>query len=193
MNLDDLIATAQPRTEKVRICVRGDLVAAHAAAVDALNRATSGDDSLAVSPEVIDAAAAVTAIEDEQEAHTVEMTVESVSRNRWANLLAQYPPTKEQRRLGHFADPDRFPIAMVAACVVELEGDVGRAEKLADVLSMAEWDKLERTALRLNATEVPHPKLPAATELVRANGHSSTTSDPEGSPEAGSLAGSGAQ
>lgn len=194
MNIDDLIATAQPQTEVVRVCARGELVPAHEEAVKALAEAAQADDSLAgVSPEVAAAAEAVKAIEDEQEAHTLSLTVTAVSRNRWANLLAQHPPTKEQRRIGHFADPASFPVAVVAECVVELEGDVSKAEKLADILSMAEWNKLESAALRLNGEETPHPKLAAATVILQTNGHSSTTSPPEASLEGGSLAGSGKQ
>lgn len=193
MNVDDLIATAQPRTEKVRICARGDLVAKHEAAVQALADAIAGrnEDSLAGSPEIAAAAEAVKEIEAEQDEYTFELVVTSVSRNRWADLLAKHPPTKEQRRAGHFADPNTFAVAVVAECVEGL--DPVKAAQLADVLPISEWGKLESAALILNATEMPSPKLPAATELLQANGQSSTTSDPEESPEAGSLAGSGEQ
>lgn len=193
MNIDDLIATAQPRTEVVRVCARGDLVAAHAKAVAALAELLSAadDDSLAGNPDVAAAAEAVKAIEAEQDEYTFEIVVSSVSRNRWANLLAEHPPTKEQRRAGHFADPATFAIAVVAECVDDL--DPAKAAKLADVLPISEWGKLESAALILNATETPSPKLQAVTDLLQANGHSSTTPPPEASREADSLAGSGVQ
>lgn len=193
MNIDELIATAQPRTEVVRICARGDLVARHAEAVAALAEilGRAEDDSLAGSPDVEAAAEAIKAIEAEQDEYTFEIVVTSVSRNRWANLLAAHPPTKEQRRAGHFADPTTFAIAVVAECVDDL--DPVKAAQLADVLPISEWGKLESAALILNATETPSPKLPAATELLRANGQSSTTSAPAASHEDGSLAGSGEQ
>lgn len=191
MNLDDLIATAQPRTEQVRVCVRGDLVERHAAAVATLRAAAEASDSLGGDPAVAEAAEAVRAIEDEQEASALTLTVTSVSRNRWADLLAKHPPTKEQRRAGHFAEPETFAIAVVAECVAELDAD--QAARLADVLPMAEWNKLESAALRLNATETPFPKLAAATEILQANGQSSTTAENEGSLAASSSDGSGAQ
>lgn len=193
MDLDDLIATAQPRTEKVRICARGDLVAAHADAVAAAGRAADESDSLAGSDSISEALERVKQIEDEQEAATVTFTVASVSRRVWADLLAKYPPSKEQRRAGHDHDPDKFPIAAVAASVQDPEMTEDQAAKLADVLPAGEWNKLWVTALSLNVTGTPAPKLAAATELVRVNGRSSTTSDREASPEAGSLAGSGEQ
>lgn len=191
MDIDELIATAQPRIERVRICARGDLVAAHQAAVRDLDEAVRGDDSLAGSPEVHEAAERVRAIEEEQEASTVEIAIHAVSRRKWADLLAKHPPSNEQRRAGLDHDPDTFPIAVVAACSEDVTEE--QARQLADVLPPGEWNKLWATAFGLNLTETPHPKLAAATELLQANGRSSTTSAHEASPEAGSLAGSGEQ
>jgi hypothetical protein len=185
VNIDDLIATAQPRIEKVRICARGDLVAKHQDAVVAMAATVSDDDSLAGNPATVEAAEAVRAVEDEMEAATVEVTVATVSRNQWADLLGTHPPSKEQRRLGHAYDPETFAIAMVAACLVPPLTDE-KAKELAGAIPFAEWQKLERAALMLNVSETPSPKLAAATELLQANGRSSTTSDPEGSLADGS-------
>lgn len=193
MNLDDLIATAQPRTEVVRICARGDLVAAHAEAMRALDEATRADDALSGSPAVDEALARVREVEAEQDAATMEFTVTAVPRKVWADLLAAHPPSKEQRRAGHVYNPDSFSIGLVTACVTDPEMSEDQAQKLTEVLHAAEWNKLENTAFRLNTTATPAPKLPAATALVRANGQSSTTPRSEESPEAGSLAGSGEQ
>lgn len=195
MNIDELIATAQPRTQQVRICARGDLVAAHAEAVEALGRVVDenrDDDSLA-NPGVTEAAARVKAVEEERDAAAVVFIVSSVSRQTWADLLANHPPSKEQRRAGHDHDPTTFPVAAIAACVTEPAMTLDQATKLADVLPAGEWNKLWVAALTLNVTETPNPKLAAATALLQANGPSSTSSDLEGSLEAGSLAGSGKQ
>lgn len=192
MNIDELIATAQPRTEKVRICARGDLVAAHAEAVAAMAAASDGDDSLAGNPATIEAAERVAAIEAEMDAAAAELTVQAVSRNRWADLLKDHPPSKEQRRLGYVYDPETFSVAVVAACLMP-PLEVDKARELADALPHAEWQKIERAAMTLNLTETPSPKLAAATELLRANAQSSTTPQPAASLEVGSLAGSGEQ
>lgn len=193
MNVDELIATAQPRTEKVRICARGDLVAKHQAAALALRETTADDDSLAGSPATVEAASAVVAVEAEIEAATVEFTVQSVSRQEWANLLALHPPTPEQRRAGETSDPVKFPIAVIAACVSDPKMTEDQAGKLADVLHAGEWNKLWQTAVGLNVTGTPHPKLAAATDLLQANGRSSTTPPSEGSLEDDSLVGRGEQ
>ena len=191
--VDDLIATAQPRTEKVRICARGDLVAAHAAAVVALAEEIGSDESLEGGTPTTDSAAEVVRIEEEMEASTVTFTVASVSRHVWADLLAANPPSKEERRAGHDHDPRTFPVAAVAACVTDPPMTEEQASKLADVLPPGEWNKLWVAALTINITGTPAPKLPAATELLRVNGRSSTTPPSEGSLEDGSSVGSGEQ
>lgn len=193
MNIDELIATAQPRTQLVRICARGDLLARHAETVRALGAAAEDDSDSLASTAVHDAAAAVQAIEEEMEAATVVFTVQSVSRQTWADLLAKYPPSKEQRRAGHDHDPARFPPAAVAASVIDPEMTEAQGQQLAETLHAGEFNKLWMAALELNITETPHPKLAAATELLQVNGPSSTTPQSEESPEVGSLAGSGVQ
>lgn len=197
MNIDDLIATAQPRTQEVPICARGDLVAAHEEAVRAYQAALKADDSLAGNPASVDAAEAVTAIEAAIEAATVTIVVRSVSRDAWADLLRDHPPSKEERRAGHDYNPKTFPPAAVAACTdLTLEQSQALASEREDgtpVLPPGEWAKLWTATFMLNVTETPRPKLAAATDLLRASGRSSTTSVPEASPVDGSLAGSGAR
>ncbi len=181
MNIDELIATAQPRTEVVRICARGDLVARHAEAAAALRKAMDDDQSPMGDPATVEASKAVVAIEAERDAATVEFTLQAVSRQKWANLLAKHPPTAEQRRAGHDNNPETFPVAAVAECCKEPTLTVEKAQQLAEVLHMGEWNKLWITVVGLNTTGTPDPKLAAATELLRVNGHSSTTQPLEGS------------
>lgn len=191
--VDDLIATAQPRTEKVRICARGDLVEAWAEAATAAASAASEDQSLEGGPATIEATERVVAIEEEMDRASVEFTVSTVPREVWADLLAEHPPSKEQRRAGHDHDPKTFPVAALAACTAEPPVSLDQAQKLAKVLHAGEWNKLWVAILGLNVAAMPSPKLRAATDLLRANGRSSTTPPLEGSLEDGSSAGSGAQ
>lgn len=193
--IDELIATAQPRTEQVRICARGDLVASHAeeaAALDRLMRART-DESLEGDPALEEAAARVVAVEEALEAATVTFTVRSVSRQRWADLVRAHPPSTQERRAGHDTDPATFPVAVIAACTQTPAMSEDQARKLAEVLPSGEFQKLWMAALNLNLNPTPAPKLGAATDLLRANGRSSTTSAPEASLEDGSSAGSGEQ
>lgn len=192
MDLDDLIAAAQPRTEEVRVCVRGDLVSKHIKLVEELNGALSKDKSLGANSEAQRISAEIVALENEQEEHSLTFRISEVSARKWANLLAKYPPTPKQRREQNADhDPDKFPPAALAACCVEPEVSPLQAERLFDTLHAGDWNKLWFAVIGLNVTGTPSPKLAAATELLQANGQSSTTQPPEASPEESSLAGSG--
>ncbi len=197
--VDDLIATARPRTEEVRICARGDLVAAHAAAAVALGAAADKEDTLE-GEEVSAALDRVKEIEAQIEASIVTFTLSSVSREEWADLLAAHGPSKEQRREGHDHDPKTFPVAAVAACIIDpptTEEQVrilaGTRDDGTPMLPPGEFNKLWVTALGLNVQGMPIPKLAAATERLRVNGRSSTTPPSEASLEGDSSAGSGEQ
>ena len=189
--IDDLIATASARTAKVRVCARGDLVDLHQALVVQLDQQLKADGSLAddkvtgLSQQIVD-------VEAEMEASTVEITVTSVSQLKWANLLLKHPPTAAQRRGGHDHHPIDFPRAAVAACAVDPEISPLQAEQMHERLPFGEWTKLWMTVFSLNCSETPLPKLPAASELLRASAPSATPSD-QGSLAEPSSAGSGAQ
>ena len=190
----DLIATAQPRTLEVSVCARGDLVDRHATLVQQLAAAESNvakRASVAKDPEVARIAGEIVAVEAEQEASTVTVVLQSVSRRVWADLLAKCPPRPQDKGLDH--NPDTFPPAVVAACAKSPVISEEEANQLADALPVSEWSKLWLGAVGLNITSTPHPKLKAATELVRANGESSTTQEGTASPGRSSSAGSGDQ
>ena len=189
MDLDDLIAKAVPRAKTVRLCSRGDLASEHEALYARLNElALEPTGSLGGNPEAREVAQRIHALEEEMDGCTVEVTVKALSRNAWANLLAAHPPTREQQRKGEDHNPETFPIAAVAECIGRT---VDKVREIADVLPNGEWLKLWNAVVQLNVAPTTVPKLTAATELLQANGRSSTTAAPAASPEAPSLAGSG--
>lgn len=192
-DVDAIIAEAAPRTREVQVCLNAGLVTAHEEAVQDLQKAMDDDDGLVGSDAVRAAAKRVQDIEKQLEAATYTFRLRAVSRKTWADLLAKYPPSAEHRRAGHDADPDRFPVAAVAACLVEPQLTEDQVRRLAesDAMTFGEWQKLWLAVMALNVPPVPAPKLRAATELLRLSGGSSTTSALEDSPDHGSLAGSG--
>lgn len=193
---DDLIAAAQYRTVKVMVCARGDLVTRKEQLVDEFDRATQAarsDRSLGGNSEAARLAAAIVDVETEIQEASIEVVMSAVSRRAWADALAANPPSKSDRLTGLDHDPHRFPVAAVALCAKTPALTLEQAERLADVLTTAEWSKLWMAALTLNVVGLDSPKFTAATELLLANGHSSTTPPPAASPEAPSLAGSGEQ
>lgn len=177
-----LIATARPRTAEVRVCARGDLVDRHVALAEELKALeVEGRKSVATNPDVLRLAEEIRQVEEEQEDSTVTFVVQSVTRRVWADLLAAHPPRPQDKGLDH--NEETFPPAVVAACSKSPKMTEEEAVELGDVLPVAEWSKLWLTAVGLNVMPTPHPKLKAATELVLANGASSTTQDPAASPD----------
>lgn len=191
MDLDELIAAAAPRTRTVRVCSRGDLASRHEALVADLQQVAMRESSLAGNADAERISAEIVAVQEEMEGAVLDVTVKALSRNGWIDLLAAHPPSREDARKGESADPRTFPIAAVAACAVEPDISRSQAEALAEALPPGEWQKLWLAVVALNTAETTVPKLQAATDILQANGRSSTTSDPGGSAEAISLDGSG--
>lgn len=182
--IDDLIATAKPRTAEVTVCGRGDLVASHRDLVNEMKDAVSEDTSLEGSDDEARRVIAeqIVAVEAEMETSRVTIQVRSIA-GRWADLLRDNPPTGDQRLLGYDNNPDTFQPAAIAACAIEPTISVEQARKMREVLDEGEWGHLYSVVQTLNRSRTPNPKLPAATELLRPSEPSSTTSGPEGSLE----------
>jgi hypothetical protein len=192
--IDRLIATAAARTEKVRVCARGDLVDRHRQLAEDYKAEVRVDgtlvDSSANAARPIELAEAIAEAETEMEACTVTITVATVSQRTWADLLLKHPPSPSQRREGLDHDPAGLQIAAVSACAIDPEITPLQAEQLYDTLPSGEWTRLWLAIFGLNATATPHPKLLAASELLRASEPLARPSDP--APLAGSSsAGSG--
>jgi hypothetical protein len=187
MDLAEFLSTAAPRIDEVTVCARGDLVARHAELVDELAAASEGGKSLGGNSEAERICAEIVAVQDEQAASSMTLSVQSIG-GAWGDLVALHPPSKDDR--GSEFDKQTFPVAAVAACVVP-PITTQEAADLHAKLPDGEWKKLWLTVYSLNALAMPHPKLLAATELLRANGRSLGTPAESASPGPSSLAGSG--
>lgn len=195
ISIEEFLATAAPRTDKVRVCARNDLVVRHRDLTIAARTALGvRPDALGSEHEISDEAAAlleeITAVEAEQEQYTLTFELQAIGAQAWADLLRQHPPTKDQRGFAH--NPDTFPPAAVAACSEEPKLTVEQASRMFSTFESGEWSKLWIAAVSLNELETPHPKLPAAADLLRARQPSAASPEREGSLAGSSSAGSGA-
>ncbi|MEQ1787329.1 MAG: hypothetical protein ABL966_09770, partial [Acidimicrobiales bacterium] len=159
-----------------------------------LHATVATDDNLEASTDAEREAIAeqIVAVETEMDEARVTIEIESIG-GRWADLLRDSPPSGDQRLLGFDNNPDKFQPAALAACAVNPTVSIDQARKLREVLDEGEWGRLFATVQNLNRSPMPHPKLAAATELLRQNERSSTTSDPVGSLEDGSSASGASQ
>lgn len=116
-----------------------------------------------------------------------EFTFECIDRQRWRDLLAQHPPTDEQRQAADHNWVTFRPAAIAASCTyvhqadgVELDGiTVDDARWLQDTLPDLEWEKLWAACERANRGDGNRPKSIVASAARRLNGTSSATAAPE--------------
>lgn len=104
--------------------------------------------------ELSQAQAALAAAQADAEDHLYDFVVESIGAAAWQELVSAHPPTKEQReRLGRDLDynPDTFPVAALAVCLVDPEADtVEEVQDLKAKLPQAVWQQLWTGCLRAN-------------------------------------------
>lgn len=126
-----------------------------------------------------DASAEVESAETEASGHLVDFVFESVSSTAWERLVTEHPATKDQAadpalqdRLGRGPtwNPSTFPIAAVAACLVEPNVEtVAEVEKLKDSIPDIVWQQLWGAVLRVNRGMNQVPPSLAASNRTRTS------------------------
>lgn len=183
--LDEL----QPVRATARISARADLVARHeeleAALVDALrnDQAAGGIGDPQAAPAI---AEQLVALEAEIEGSARTFTFEAIGNRAWLDLIAEHPPSAEQRDEGLDHDPSTFPRAAILASCVEPRLSAEQVEVLENRLNLAQWRQLWQACLAANIGNDSSPKSLAATAVLRRSGASSTTAPLEGSLAASS-------
>jgi len=197
-NFKAMIAEARPSERSVPICLRGDLVADHQAAVRELDRAEKAPaDSLAGSG-TRELAERITALEDQMLENSITFRIRGVPRTKFHALIGEHPPRRDPET-NEIIDRDRatmvnfeaFFNALLKACTVEPELDdedwlnlLGHTEderakleaegRAADIvegsLSQPQWDKLTDAAWFVNGKDVDIPFSHAASRMRQASG-----------------------
>lgn len=137
-DLDSWLKEATPHHHTVRVCFDRNLIAEWEEATEELKEASKGmlQPPKELKQRVDDL------VEKVQEA-TKEFVFQSIGHRPWRRLLAEHPPTKEQRqdlRLDH--NPETLmPVAMAATCK-EPEMTVDQAEKILETQPVQVVDRL---------------------------------------------------
>lgn len=199
MSWDTLIGADEvaPRYLEAAFCLDGRLTVALNQANARLMEARAVDaraggvhvTAKAAQAELDEAKAAVDA------AQTV-IRVETIPEAEWRGIVAQHPPTADQRKAGHIAHPDKFPLAAVARCISQVTHRdrvmVGRPpiDWVTDLrdnkLTAGEWEYLCGLVQQLNQGVLDVGKLVGATGSRPRSETSLTSAAPEGSPTASS-------
>jgi hypothetical protein len=173
-SFEDVLAQARPVTRTVRLCLRGDLLAAREQLERQLFDARAADansNALPTAPAIADRLAAA---EAEADAAAVEFVFRALSRRAWIALLDAHPPTDKDSDDGLQFNAG-FPAAAISACAVEPEMTVDQVEQLLDRVSTAQYDALWIGVLSANVGADDIPKSVAATAVRAASGTRSTT------------------
>lgn len=188
MNLDDITDEVTPDERTVQLCTRGDLTTRIEHLQREISKARTDSDTLGLPETVRELATEIEALTTQAQDFTHGFTVAGVSSTKWRTMLAENPPSREQRSQGLDHDPDKFPVAAVAASLVKIDGEevtqtIAQVERFADKLSAGQWIRLWNTVLDVNVRaggEVP--KSAVATAILRHSEPNSTTAPPEESP-----------
>jgi len=190
-SIDELLAEATARTVSVRVLLRQELLEQHTALETELQAALNADASEnrdAVGPTL---ARRLVEFEAEIEAAKREFTFKAVGRKKWADLLAEHPATKEQKRVRDRLDhnPETFPVAAIAASCVSPKLTLDSARKLEDAINSSVFDELWQACLDANVGGSGSPKSLLAGSIMRANADLEKSRSSSGLPEASSSDG----
>lgn len=162
-NIDDIIGTAKLPEQTVRLCMRGDLVAAHAD-LDAKLKSLSGwePNSLAEPDPRADLADRIRDLEVEITDSEVPFTFRALGRRKYRELL-----DANQGEPGTRFNPDTFPRALIAACCADPVLTVTDVDRLFDVLNEGAVETLFMAAFTVNEGLTKVPFSAAASAVTR--------------------------
>jgi hypothetical protein len=184
VSLDDILDEYTPRTVTVRLLTRGDLIADLERLERELAEARMSDDRLNEPDRAPSVARQIEEVQTEARRYEREFVFQEVGRREWTDLLAEHPPSKEQRDLGLDHNPDTFlPAGIAASCVKPVGVTVEGIAKLADKLGAGRYDLLWGACLAANRGDSRIPSSAAASVLRLDSGPNSTTRRPSGSPD----------
>lgn len=185
--LAQALEKAQPRTATVRLSLRGDLAREHERLEQKLAEAQRYDEQHNEPDRAPEIAEQIVAVEAEMRDAEVEFVLTSIGKRAWSDLLAQFPPSDEERKQGLDHDPEKFPSAAIAASLTE-PSDVTPegVDQLADVLTVGQWMRLWTACLNANLGDRTPGESVAASAVLRRSRPSSPTADQDTSPGASS-------
>lgn len=177
-DIDAFLDGYEAPVEEVPICGKPGLIAEHARIeAEIIGFRTEG--SLAGPPR--DLVDRLEEIERQVEESVLVWRLRALPFGAWADLQLEHPPTDEQRRGGHAANPDSFEPAALAACAVEPTVTVAQADRMRATLAPTEWVALMGAVRRLHQERTAAPKSLLLSALRRRSDAYSATQPSEGS------------
>lgn len=199
MDLADVVGGHQPRRVTVRLVPDNNLADAYQQAQDELSAAVQASQSLDTTA-AQKARETVERLERQVADVSVEFVLQSIGRAAWVKLRDQHQPTNAQRDMyrkqGVVLDhnPDTFPVAAIAASLVEPSaGSPAETKQLVqrmwDEWNFGECERLWRACLEANLGAMSVPKRWTGSGTTPSSGQSSGSLGTPESPEASSTDG----
>lgn len=186
LDIDAILEEVTPVERTCPIVVRGDLVARMEVLEADLAKARMFDVTQNAPPTAEPIAVEIERVQQEITAATRTFRFQAIPGEDWADLIAEHPPTPDQRPQGWDYDPSSFPLYAIAASCVDPPMTPASAKKLYGKIGSGQWARLWKAAMAANTGVDSLPKSASATASLRLSGPSSTTAAPEGSPAASS-------
>lgn len=185
---DDLIKSVRLSEAHVPVCLRGDLLATRSDLERRLIEAHQRDqvNSLASGGSARQVAEELEGLLAEIEANTHPFRFRALPRREFRALQDEHPPRPDNeldQALG--GNAETFAPALVAACCVDPQMDLGQVESLLDVLSEGQAMELFGCALTLNRSTVDLPKFETASGILARLAPKSKPPGLGGSPGSG--------
>lgn len=164
LDIEQIIAAAKPAEVSVRLCLRGDLNAEHDRLTRALaeartdGRSDTSDEaserSVADADPAVELAQQVLDVEQRMREASVEFLLRAVTRDDY--VVLQAAATTDGA-----VDVDRFVASLIPRSVIKPNGTPEQLQRLVDVLSAGQYERLAQAAFRVNtgAVDVPFSRL----------------------------------
>jgi hypothetical protein len=118
----DVLAKAKARTHRVSLVLDGDLLDEHERLTAALAGLPEGANSEAIEFDLDE-------LDDQIREAEITFVFRGIGRGRWRKLLADHPPTEDDKAIGSEFNSETFPFAAMAASIIEPA--LGEADLLA--------------------------------------------------------------
>lgn len=177
--ISDIIGQIRRPEKTVPICLAGDLQAEFEelerdlALAREAGRPSEGTLAGGANPMATTIAQQIMELRERMREHTVVFRFRGLSSKAYSDLVAQHPPTEEEKEKGLDIGWDTFPAALIAACAISPAMTAEQARRLSDELTQAQWDALFSGAFSVNKRDVDVPFSYGASAVLRSSAKNS--------------------
>jgi hypothetical protein len=154
IDLDAVLAKAKPKTVKVGVCLRGDLIALH----DDLERQFAEgrrlDETENRHVQAPDLARKLKELEEQIDAEETVFEFKAIGQKAWTDLIEKHPASEDDQDKGYAWDPANFPKAALMASASNPTISAEQFDQLFAILNLGQWNKLFGGVLAANVKDV---------------------------------------